>query len=353
MNEEESEDYFDENINFQSRSPTSNFYDTKTQLTATDALVCKYSAVLLGYYDDVYLRSIFESSSCFPKGIRKPPIINRGYYARVKSMDVLIELFLSHFPNEYCQIINLGCGYDTVALKYLDLHPNLYIYEIDFPEVIASKVKLCLSQQLFKQTLLLDKQESKSVDIHHPQDFFNKGEKYVRLGNARFIPLDLRDHQYLQQSLHNAGALPNAPTFILSECVLLYINRQAVDYLSEMFATSFHQAIWVTYDMVNPSDPFGSTMLRNLQAAQFSIPGFLDYPTLDKQIERFTLNGWQNACSMTMLDAYNKIISVEDKRRIGALEIFDEIEEWELIMNHYSITVAVNGKSLTDALQLF
>ena len=93
-------------------------------------------------------------------------------------------------------------------------------------------------------------------------------------------------------------------------------------------------------------------MLKNLNAARFHIPGFTDFPTKESQVERFLETGWNDARSITMLSVYDDYISIEEKHRIARLEIFDEIEEWQMLMSHYTLTVAVKGNSLISVLPL-
>lgn len=52
--------------------------DDGVMATNDDAHICKRSCVTLNYWEDPYLE-------CFSKGHfeRKPPEINRGYYARI------------------------------------------------------------------------------------------------------------------------------------------------------------------------------------------------------------------------------------------------------------------------------
>lgn len=62
--------------------------------TNTDATECKRCAVELGYWKDEYI-------GYFAKHVdRKAPEINRGYYARVKAMEMFIHQFLEvNFKN--------------------------------------------------------------------------------------------------------------------------------------------------------------------------------------------------------------------------------------------------------------
>jgi len=43
-----------------------------------------------------------------------------------------------------------------------------------------------------------------------------------------------------------------------------------------------------------------------------------------------------------MLDIYNKMIDEKEKKRIEKLQLFDEFEEWNLIMSHYFVGLAHN-----------
>jgi len=62
--------------------------DEAVQLTNDDATECKLSAVQLGYWEDPYISLLIRPVE------RKPPEINRGYYARKKGIELLIEKFL-------------------------------------------------------------------------------------------------------------------------------------------------------------------------------------------------------------------------------------------------------------------
>lgn len=62
--------------------------DEATQATNDDASECKRHAVQLGYWTDPFINFFVRQT------IRKPPEINRGYYARVKGTEYFIDRFL-------------------------------------------------------------------------------------------------------------------------------------------------------------------------------------------------------------------------------------------------------------------
>ena len=62
--------------------------DDAVRATNDDAASCKRSAVQLGYWKDPYIQYFIRA------GDRKAPEINRGYFARVKGIHVLLRQFL-------------------------------------------------------------------------------------------------------------------------------------------------------------------------------------------------------------------------------------------------------------------
>jgi hypothetical protein len=50
--------------------------------------------------------------------------------------------------------------------------------------------------------------------------------------------------------------------------------------------------------------------------------------------------------SMTMLQAWERLVTVSEKARVSKLEIFDEVEEWVMLMNHYCLTTACRNCEL-------
>ena len=304
--------------------------DNSTRLSSQDAATCKMSAIRVGYLQDEFL-SLFHISS-----IKKMPIINRGMYARVKCLSLLIDEFLSTIHDDQKQIIILGCGIDSLALNVLKYHPNLHIYEIDFEETIEYKKKC-----LLKESELL-----KSVWPSYS------------LSDSKFGPLtmiggDLRHPTMIISSLASHGCDFSRPTLIISECVLVYLQKEHCLDLLQTLSHSFNNAAVISYDMLNPNDRFGSIMQQNIAFAGYCVPGFFDFPTLESQQMKFLTTEWSNARAITMLRAYESLIPKEELKRVSRLEIFDEVEEWQMLMSHYSLCLAVRGSSLETYFQTF
>ena len=54
------------------------------------------------------------------------------------------------------------------------------------------------------------------------------------------------------------------PTLFLSECVLVYIQPDAVNPTLQYLEETFTNNVIVVYEQIRPNDPFGSMMIRNL-----------------------------------------------------------------------------------------
>ena len=128
--------------------------DEAVRLTNDDASICKKCAVQKGYWKDQYLPLFIRSNE------RKTPEINRGYYARVKAITILIHKFIKvfnycRFPDAFtliyfcfvlqltngqCQIVNFGAGFDTLFWKLRDDNlKTVKFVELDFPNVTTRK----------------------------------------------------------------------------------------------------------------------------------------------------------------------------------------------------------------------
>eukprot|EP01041_Mallomonas_annulata_P006653 gene6653-13470_t len=311
--------------------------DEVIQKTAIDALVCKHSASRLGYFKDDFIKYFYKKAA-----VRKPPIINRGYFARTVCISQTVQSFLSLTSLATSrQIINLGIGFDTFSLNLLQQnHPNLNLFEIDFEEVIHKKIATLFADNSLKSFLF----SSTNSDEIKQSECLRNGSYHI--GNLHLLPVDLRVVDSLTQVMQQAGVDPNLPTLIITECVLVYIEKQECTSLCSSISSYFTDAIWISYDMIRPDDTFGRVMKSNLLSAGHRVPGFIQYPTLESQTERFLHTGWDQAHSIDMLIAYETMIPQDKKREIQRIEIFDEIEEWELLMSHYCITVAIKCSEL-------
>ena len=120
------------------------------QSTDSDALLSKISSIQKGYLNDKY------STKFARKREKKSPLINRGTFLRVASIDGKVDEFLGKFK-DLGNIISLGAGSDAryfllkavkknpkyvmpVIPRYARNHVILRLYvEIDYGEVTTKK----------------------------------------------------------------------------------------------------------------------------------------------------------------------------------------------------------------------
>lgn len=344
---------------------TSNMDDTVdevTRLTAKDCLRNKYLTAMRGYVGsstsvDPFLQLMTNFIIKNQDMVSNVPIIRRGYYARMSSQRMVLDQFLHEMGSRAdvskTQILCLGSGYDTELWSHtLSFPGRIALFEVDFPKIIEKKLEFCKHLQVAKNAKHpiggnIDRSKIKTL------------LENVTFGSVdcpiQFIRRDLRSEvDLLVSDLVNAGfCIDNQhPTLIITECVMVYMDSKSgnglIKKLADLFTASSCSATWVSYDMLYKDDPFGQMMLGNLQRRNgLSVPSLLDYPTLESQEKRFVDLGWETVKTNTMLSYYNNFVSLSEKKRIAAIEMLDEVEEWKLLMDHYTLTTASIGTHLS------
>lgn len=70
----------------------------------------------------------------------------------------------------------------------------------------------------------------------------------------------------MSDKLNQTGVDPSIPTLLLSECVLVYLKPEESRSILTFFKDHFKGDLaFLNYEMINPNDPFGRTMLENLE----------------------------------------------------------------------------------------
>ncbi|XP_046622918.1 leucine carboxyl methyltransferase 1 [Neodiprion virginianus] len=299
------------------------------QATNDDASECKRCAVQLGYWTDPFISLFVKQTN------RKAPEINRGYFARVKGIEVFINKFLK-MSGEKSQIINLGSGFDTLYWKLRDAgnSPQNFI-ELDFPSVTSRK---CYHIKRHKQ--LIDRLNTEDGEIS-----FSATDLHA--ANYHLMGIDLRNISELANKLAQAEVDFSLPTLFLAECVLVYVDKNATSTLLQWIGKKFYDALFINYEQVNMKDKFGEVMLSNLRGRGCLLAGVEDCESLESQQKRFTINGWDGSDAWTMVEVYDSLLSSE-RTRIERIEMLDEQELLVQLLQHYCIAVAWNGPTFKN-----
>lgn len=310
--------------------------DEAVRATCDDASICKRFATSKGYWTDLYLQYFVRQI-----GERKAPEINRGYYARVKGVNNLLDDFLKK-TQCHCQVVNFGAGLDTTfwRLKDENIMPKKY-FEVDFPMIVARKIHNIKTKPPLSKPLI----ETHSTDSLHLDAHSLDSDRYC------IISADLRDLPTLEDKLRKFHINPELPTLFLSECVLVYMTSEQSSNLVRWISDTFPTAMFINYEQVNMDDRFGHIMIENLQRRQCNLAGVDVCQSLDSQKERFLSSGWESVNALDMMMVYS-MLPQEDVARIEQLEFLDEKELLYQLLQHYCICWATKDKLNLGLLQI-
>uniref|UniRef100_A0A8C2CCR2 tRNA wybutosine-synthesizing protein 4 n=1 Tax=Cyprinus carpio TaxID=7962 RepID=A0A8C2CCR2_CYPCA len=287
--------------------------DAAVQGTNDSSVVSKVSAAAQGYFHDDFLKHFVCKVS------RRAPLINRGYYVRWKAVDHCLKQFFH--ATQSCsrrQILSLGAGFDSL---YFRLHAEgalggVTVFEVDFPEVARRKAALINSNTCLKDTLpdreTVSNQQTNAV--------------FIRSGHYNLIGVDVRKEQQVEVTLSAAGLQWDAPTLVLSEVVLTYMETQWSDAVIGWAAKLLPQSVFVMYEQIHPDDPFGRVMQNHFLKLNSTIHALKQYPDTVAQTQRFIQKGWEKCVCMDMNQFYFDLLLEEERQRVEGLEPFDEFE---------------------------
>ncbi|KAK1146565.1 hypothetical protein N8T08_002995 [Aspergillus melleus] len=352
--------------------PSRGSKDRVVQGTDHDASVSRLSAVGLGYLDDPFARALTPPDL----ETRRLPIINRGTYVRTAAIDQLVHRFLAQPSSPHRkskkQIISLGAGSDTRAFRLLPSHPALIYHEIDFAVNTAAKIRsIRAAPQLQRALGIIGRSapENTKVEISEGGDALHTETYHLHALDLRWLKPQAKSEQTTttttttnllgkedrgDNGIDDPRTLlrdvdPTIPTLLISECCLIYLTpREAADVVDFFTQTLFPAATGsqdgaaplglILYEPIRPHDAFGRTMVSNLATRGIQLQTLHQYATLESQRQRLRDQGFahgQAAADVHFI--WERWVDEMEKERVAGLEMLDEMEEWNLLAQHYCV----------------
>lgn len=308
------------------------------QSTNDSSALSKSSLATRGYVHDAFAALLVTGTA------HRAPLIHRGYYVRACAVGHYVRAFLA-WTRAACgalraQILSLGAGSDSLyfRLKTAGLLASAAVWEVDFPDVARRKA------ERIRDTPEL-------CALTGPFQYKDPAlALYFESLDYRILGLDLRQLQRLDQALTTAGLDAAAPTLLLAEAVLTYLEPDDAAALIAWAAQRFPNALFVVYEQMKPHDAFGQFMQQHFRQLNSPLHGLDRFPDVEAQQHRFLQAGWTACRAMDMNEFYRCFLPAEERRRMENLEPFDEFEEWHLKCAHYFILAASRGDTLSQTL---
>ncbi|KAJ7039061.1 S-adenosyl-L-methionine-dependent methyltransferase [Mycena alexandri] len=310
--------------------------DSAIRLTDTDAALARLSAVQKRYLDDPFIKHLVPRAHLQQP---RPYLINIGTYVRATAIDDLVFQWLQNSAAQgtRCQIVSMGSGSDTRFWRIATgAHKDTlaaYI-ELDFPEITTKKAMAIRKSKDLSAVL-------GNVTVAHGGTGLSSPKYHLLPADLRLPPADTLGRLLASDS----GAIlsPALPTLLLFECVLVYMSPTAssavLQWFREYFSPQGSGALGsIVYEMFHLQDSFGRVMVNNLKARHVSLPGAEPYPDVESLPGRYLNLGFSAARALTLKEIRKSYIPPAELQRIAQLELVDEIEELDLVLEHYAIT---------------
>lgn len=257
-------------------------------------------------------------------------------------LDTLVDAFLSESGSDAQasprQIVSLGAGTDTRPFRIFSRpsRQNLIYHEIDFEVVSAKKLRAVQSSPLLSGVIRdATKEEEGSSWTGRPA---SGGEYYCHGLDLRRFAAETADDPIVLPGLR-----PDVPTLVLSECCLCYLTGREASKALEYFTSKMANLATIIYEPTKPDDAFGKIMVSNLAARNIKMPTLSVYPSGKDQEQRLSQAGFELVRHVTVERIWSTWVKPEERERVDDLEGLDEVEEWQLLADHYVVVWGSKG----------
>ncbi|KAK4205696.1 putative leucine carboxyl methyltransferase 2 [Triangularia verruculosa] len=329
------------------KSPAAKAQDDQVMGTNSSSIVSKRSVEKIYHPDEPPFFRYFVS-----KYQRRAPLINRGYWLRMRVIDVLVRDFLKRPLREGKKskvVVNLGAGSDVLPWQCLTRYKQdckgVKFVDVDFPELMERKRGVVMGEEGLRRFLTGVRVPGEKVK---PGGVVLDSEEYAQLG------VDLRDLGGLEKGLGEVlgGDWKGECEFVfVAEVSITYMEREGADGVIQWAGTTVPDAEFVLLEQILPDGrehPFARTMLSHFDKLNTQLKSVETYPTVEDQYRRFEARGCGDVKVWTLWEAWGDETFLSREERVGLDEVeeFDEWEEFALFGSHYCVVRArtVGGK---------
>ncbi|OAA44357.1 Leucine carboxyl methyltransferase family [Metarhizium rileyi] len=317
--------------------PKSRALDELIMGTNSSSIVSKRSVEKLYHPNEPHYFRYFVK-----KFQRRAPLINRGYWLRLRAVDVVIGQFLFRNRNHKKIVVNLGCGSDVLPwqshVRHASLCNDVLFVDIDYPDLMLKKRSIVLETPQLRDILGKDFVLSQSNEDH----VLLRSERYCQVG------CDLRDLPRLGDVLQTlSSSFSFCPVLFIAEVSITYMDTKFADDLIR-WTSSIGRAEFCLLEQLlphGPDHPFAATMLSHFEKLRTPPKSVSKYPTLAKQTSRFMDRGYSKVNTWDLWEAWSdeQFVSSSERKVLDDIEPFDEWEEFALFGRHYFILHASNS----------
>ncbi|EGE81694.1 leucine carboxyl methyltransferase 2 [Blastomyces dermatitidis ATCC 18188] len=309
--------------------------------TNSASTVSKRSVERLYYPEPHFFRHFVK------KPLRRSPLVNRGYWLRMRAVETSVRRFLEEPSEHQKAIVNLGCGFDPLPFQFLSrdaaLCQNAIFVDIDHHKLMLKKRDI-VTQCAALRGLLSDVQltaETGSVLM--------RSKEYVGIG------CDLGDLQKLEAALKDVVGLDKASILCIAEVSITYMEVKLADALIRFMpklSKDVNFCLLEQYFPEGPDHPFAATMMKDFIKLQCPLHSIHQYPSLTQQEQRFRDSGWANAKATNLWEFWNDpaCLSDDDRQSLDAVEAFDEWEEFALFASHHFLLFSTTRRTETKSI---
>ncbi|KAK5136651.1 hypothetical protein LTR08_002665 [Meristemomyces frigidus] len=268
---------------------------------------------------------------------RRSPLINRGYWLRMKAIEHTVTRFLAERTAKRKVVVNLGCGYDPLPFLYLGKHPelcgNTTFVDVDYPVLMQNKLGIIDKTEPLRVLL------PKLTKTHNETGLIASSDPYVAIGcdlyNLDMLKHVLQDHLRIEDS--------SVAILFVAEVSLAYMEKEATHKVLEWAAglSDVRFCLLEQYLPDGPDHPFARTMLAHFEKLRTPLNAI---GTMNGMKQRFAEAGWPDVGidvrSLWELWSDPTFLTPEQRRSLDKVEPFDEWEEFGMFASHYFLLVA-------------